>query len=123
MSVRFRVERLVAALPDQLLQDVAADPARALVDHFGLRPQASPGLSRRRGNHGFCDGMSFVGGGSDLVLYVPTSGRRENFTLARVGVAGRALHPRSGPDPHRHPCGLAALGGRSADRSDPESRG
>lgn len=78
MTSRSRVDALVATLPSAALVDLAAHPARAISDHFGLRVQRARHV-RPRGAGGLCDGVSFTGDG--LVLYVPGPGRRSNFTL------------------------------------------
>lgn len=72
-------DQLIGELSADLLDDAAVDPGYALVVHFGLTVQESHSFGER-GDGGWCDGASFAQAG--LVLYRPTTSRRQNFTLA-----------------------------------------
>lgn len=55
------------------------DP-HAVARELDLQVVEAPFLTQRRGDHGACDGMSFLD--DNVILYAPTPSRRENFTLA-----------------------------------------
>lgn len=58
---------------------LAADPARAMADYFGLTVRESSTLSQR-GDGGWCDGMSFRR--HNEVLYAPSPfSKRKYFTM------------------------------------------
>jgi IrrE N-terminal-like domain len=74
-------DRLVARLDADQRADIASNPKGAAVRQFGLELRPVTTLGERRGDGGWCDGMSFTDEG--IVLYAPTPySRRENFTVA-----------------------------------------
>ena len=78
MTARSHARRLVDSLDEQVRADLAADPLSAIQVHLELDVQ--PAISfAKRGHGGWCDGASIRQG--SLILYRPTPGRRENFTL------------------------------------------
>jgi hypothetical protein len=73
-------DRLVGDLDPGVRTAFAADPKAAVIEHFGLRLQPEQHLGERRGDGGWCDGVSLTKAG--VILYAPTMSRRENFTIA-----------------------------------------
>jgi hypothetical protein len=71
---------LVEKLDPTVCASIAANPIPAIRDELGFKVVASRHLADRRGNGGWCDGHSFAKDG--VILYRPTSSRRENFTVA-----------------------------------------
>ena len=71
--------RIVAALPVEVRDDIAADPRSAIEVHLEITVQPASSFVER-GARGWCDGMSESRSG--VILYRRTPGRRENFTLA-----------------------------------------
>jgi hypothetical protein len=71
--------RIVDELDPTVRASIAANPIHAIRDELGFQVVASQHLTDRRGNGGWCDGHSFAKDG--VILYRPTSSRRENFTV------------------------------------------
>ena len=81
MKLGPRIERAVKILDPVVQEQFVLDPLDALTTGMQLTVRAVDSLSSRRGDGGFCDGMSFLEDG--LILYAPTpNSRRQNFTLA-----------------------------------------
>lgn len=78
MSAPRHVERLLAAIPVDAKRDLADSPEVGIQLHFSLTIEAARSFAAR-GNGGWCDGSSITEAG--IILYRPTSSRRENFTL------------------------------------------
>jgi len=79
VNVRDWAARLIGSIAPGVRSELAQDPAAALRRRFDLIVQATQ-TPARRGEGGWCDGLSFLH--ERLVLYVPTpSSRREHFTL------------------------------------------
>jgi hypothetical protein len=79
MTAQAHARRIVAALEQDVREDIAADPRSAIEVHFQLTVMAATSFAER-GAGGWCDGMSETKSG--IILYRTTAGRRENFTLA-----------------------------------------
>lgn len=74
-------DQLVAEVDADVLGQAASDIKRAAVERFDLKLRPVATLGERRGEDGWCDGMSFTDEG--VVLYAPTPhSQRENFTIA-----------------------------------------
>ena len=74
-------DRLVATLAPEIRSEAAADPKGAARRSFELELRPVATLGERRGDGGWCDGMSFAE--EQVVLYAPTPySRRENFTVS-----------------------------------------
>jgi hypothetical protein len=72
-------DRLLDDLDEELRGELAADPAAAMRDYFGLTVRESTAL-QRRGDGGWCDGLSF--GRHNEVLYGPSPfSKRMYFTM------------------------------------------
>ena len=72
-------DRLVKALDEEVRSELAADPASAMRDYFGLSVRESNTLSQR-GHGGWCDGLSFRR--HKEVLYAPSPfSKRKFFTM------------------------------------------
>ncbi len=72
-------ERLFKELDEEIRTELAADPAGAMRDYFGLTVRESNTLSQR-GDGGWCDGMSFRR--YNEVLYAPSPfSKRRYFTM------------------------------------------
>jgi hypothetical protein len=72
-------DRLVEELDEDVRAELAADPAKAMRDYFGLTVRESETLSQR-GDGGWCDGMSFRH--HNEVLYAPSPfSKRKYFTM------------------------------------------
>ena len=71
--------RLVEQLRDDDRDAVCANPHDAARQRFGLLVEPSVAFAQR-GEGGWCDGASITRAG--VILYRPTPGRRENFTIA-----------------------------------------
>lgn len=80
MTLKLQASRLVAALPDNVRQALALDPADALARQLGIHVMPVEQLRDSRGAGGWCDGVSLS---TDRVIcYAPSPGsRRQNFTL------------------------------------------
>lgn len=79
MNATEHAARIVAAIPSDVAERVAADPLRALHEDFALVVRKVDALADRRGAEGWCDGLSFLD--HDVVLVVPSPfSRRANFT-------------------------------------------
>jgi Zn-dependent peptidase ImmA (M78 family) len=79
MTPRAWVEHLVGQIDQETKEALARGPAQALRDYFGLRVVESSTLSKR-GDGGWCDGLSFSS--HDEVLYAPSPfSKRKNFTI------------------------------------------
>jgi hypothetical protein len=80
VNLQHHVAALIDRQPPDATEAVRVDAARGMTEHFGLTIQQARHV-RRRDAGGLCDGFSFTG--EDLVVvYVPTYGRHDNFTLA-----------------------------------------
>jgi len=78
MSTPRHVDRLLGAIPAEAKRDLADSPEVGIQLHFSLTIEAAPSFESW-GNGGWCDGSSITDAG--IILYRPTSNRRENFTL------------------------------------------
>ncbi len=80
MSLKLHASRLVAAIPENVRQALALNPADALTREFAINVVPVEQLRDSRGAGGWCDGVSLA---TDRVIcYAPTPGsRRQNFTL------------------------------------------
>ena len=63
------VEAALAVLTPQVRAGFAADPITVLRDGLDLKVQQAPHLAQRRGDGGFCDGVSFLRDG--VILFAP----------------------------------------------------
>ena len=79
MNRHGHARRLVDQLSDDVRAAVRADPHGAARERFGLLVEPSMAFSER-GEGGWCDGASITKAG--VILYRPTAGRRENYTVA-----------------------------------------
>jgi hypothetical protein len=79
MSVHRHARRLVDQLDSDVRTAARVDPFAAAEDRFGLLVEPAASFAGR-GAGGWCDGASITTDG--IVLYRPTFGRRQNFTLA-----------------------------------------
>jgi hypothetical protein len=78
VTARSHAGRLVELLDEEVRADLADHPLTAIEGHLQLDVRPAAGFARR-GHGGWCDGASIRKG--SLILYRPTPGRRENFTL------------------------------------------
>jgi hypothetical protein len=80
MTLKLQASRLVAAIPDNIRQALALDPASALARQLDIHVVPVEQLRDSRGAGGWCDGVSLM---TDRVIcYAPSPGsRRQNFTL------------------------------------------
>src|SRR5947207_3011080 len=76
-------KRLIADLDEGQRDNLSRAPALAIRQHFApleVEPVLADRAEKRaRGAGGLCDGLSFLG--LDLIAYVATGTRRDNFTL------------------------------------------
>jgi len=79
MNARTWANRLIESIRVDVRQELATDPIQAMAKHFQITVRATHSAPSRRGYGGQCDGLSIFE--RDLVLYVPTESRRQNFTL------------------------------------------
>lgn len=80
MTLKAHTRRLVAAIPDNVRQALALDPADALARQLGIHVRPVEELRDSRGAGGWCDGVSLAT--DRVVCYAPSPGsRRQNFTL------------------------------------------
>src|SRR5438309_7115758 len=83
MNAEQWAKRLIADLDEAHCEVLGRAPAVAIKKHFApleIEPVlAARATSRARGAGGLCDGLSFLG--LDLIAYVATGTRRDNFTL------------------------------------------
>lgn len=79
MTPNIWADSLVARIDEDVRVQLAADPASAMSLHFGLTVSESTTLSKR-GNGGWCDGLSFRR--HNQVLYAPSPySKRKYFTM------------------------------------------
>lgn len=80
MTILGHADRIVSSLSPQVRSAFISAPKHA-VELLGLTARPVAQLQERRGDGGWCDGISFLNDG--LLLYSETPfSRRENFTLA-----------------------------------------
>ncbi|WP_328442731.1 ImmA/IrrE family metallo-endopeptidase [Amycolatopsis sp. NBC_00438] len=80
MTILGHADRIVSSLSPQVRSAFIGAPKSA-VELLGLTARPVPRLQERRGDGGWCDGLSFLDDG--IILYAETpNSRRENFTLA-----------------------------------------
>lgn len=81
MNVSQAVAQIIRRLRPAAVLRFAADPIGAVESAFGIRATASPSLTKRRGDGGACDGVSFLDDG--ILFYAPTPhSKRDSFTIA-----------------------------------------
>lgn len=78
MIIATCAEKALAGVSDEVRRDIARGLADAVQSHFGLNVRPADTFAER-GDGGWCDGVSIIDSG--IILYRPTTSRRENFTL------------------------------------------
>jgi hypothetical protein len=80
MTLKLSAARLVSAIPDNIRQALALDPADALTGLLNIHVAPVEQLRNSRGAGGWCDGVSLAA--NRVICYAPSPGsRRQNFTL------------------------------------------
>ncbi len=77
MDARSLADEAIANMDPEVVAAIRSDPGQG-VTLLGLTVETMSGVPNR-GSGGWCDGASFVDEGR--IMYRPTAGRRENFTI------------------------------------------